>query len=95
VRRTGFKGFFYLQKFTGFLKTFTTKMVELIFYGSEKSEMPKTQLRCFCNTRNELFIGIREEASPEIWIALEKKTAIKFSKELRKQIALIEDEKGI
>jgi len=70
-------------------------MVELIFYGSEKSEMPDTQLRCFCNTRNELFIGIREKDSPEIWIALEKKTAIKFSKELRKQIALIEDEKGV
>jgi hypothetical protein len=95
VRRTGFKGFFYLQKFTGFLKTFTTKMVELIFYGSEKSKMPDTQLRCFCNRNDEIFIGIMEEAAPEIWIALNKQTAIKFSKELRKQIARIEDEKGI
>jgi hypothetical protein len=70
-------------------------MVELIFYGSEKSNMPETQLRCFCNTRNEIFIGIREEASPEIWISLDKSTSIKFSKELRKQIALIQDEKSI
>jgi hypothetical protein len=70
-------------------------MVELIFYASEKSEMPETQLRCFCNTRNEIFIGIREEDSPEIWITLNKFTAIKFSKELRKQIALIEDETSI
>lgn len=70
-------------------------MVELIFYGSEKSKMPETQLRCFCNSRNEIFIGITEEAAPEIWVALDKPTAIKFSKELRKQIALIEDEKNI
>jgi hypothetical protein len=70
-------------------------MVQLVFYGSEKSNSDTTELRCFCNTRNEIFIGIKEEASPEIWIALEKKTAIKFSKELRKQIALISDEEGI
>lgn len=70
-------------------------MVELIFYGSEKSEMQETQLRCFCNTQNEIFIGIREKESPEIWITLNKCTAIKFSKELRKQIALIEDEASI
>ena len=68
-------------------------MVELIFYGSVKSETTETQLRCFCNTRNEIFIGIEENASPEIWITLDKQTAIKFSKELRKQIALIEDER--
>lgn len=68
-------------------------MVELIFYGSEKYETTETQLRCFCNTRNEIFIGIEENASPEIWITLDKQTAIKFSKELRKQIALIEDER--
>lgn len=68
-------------------------MVELIFYGSEKSETTETQLRCFCNTRNEIFIGIKEDASPEIWITLDKQTAIKFSKELRKQIALLQDER--
>ena len=70
-------------------------MVELVFYGSEKSRMPETKLRCFCNTQQEIFIGIQEYASPEIWIAMDKKTAIKLSKELRKEIALIEDEKSI
>ena len=55
-------------------------MVELIFYGSEKSGMEETQLRCFCNTRNEIFIGIREKDSPEIWITLNKFTAIKLLK---------------
>ena len=68
-------------------------MVELIFYGSEKSEKKETQFRCFLNTGNEIFIGIQEDASPEIWITLDKQTAIKFSKELRKQIALLQDER--
>jgi hypothetical protein len=67
-----------------------TKMVELVFHGSKKNRTTETQLRCFCNTNNEIFIGIQEYASPEIWITLDKNTAIKFSKELRKQIALIE-----
>jgi hypothetical protein len=70
-------------------------MVQIIFYGSEKSETTDHELRCFCNTKQEIFIGIKEEAAPEIWIALDKKTAIRFSKELRKEIALIEDEKNI
>ena len=70
-------------------------MVQLVFYGSEKSETNDTELRCFCNSRNEIFIGIKEYASPEIWIALNKQTSIKFSKELRKQIALISDEEGV
>ena len=72
-------------------------MVELVFYGSEKSEMNNTKLRCFCNTNQEIFIGIQDEEfrSIENFIVLNKETAIKFSKELRKQIALIEDEKNI
>jgi hypothetical protein len=70
-------------------------MVQLVFYGTEQSYSDDTELRCFCNTKNEIFIGIKEKDSPEIWIALEKNTAIKYSKELRKQIALIRDEEGI
>lgn len=68
-------------------------MVELIFYGSQRSETDNTKLRCFCNTHYELFIGIENQNSPEFYIAMDKKTAIKFSRELRKQIALIEDER--
>ena len=70
-------------------------MVQLVFYGTEQSYSGDTELRCFCNTKNEIFIGIKEKDSPEIWIALEKNTAIKYSKELRKQIALIRNEEGI
>lgn len=65
-------------------------MVKLIFYGSEKSETDEEQLRCYCNINNEIYLSINEQ-----FICLDKDTAIRFSKELRKQIALIEDEEGI
>lgn len=70
-------------------------MVQLIFYGSEKSETTEHELKCFCNTHNEIYIGLEMHQGMEHFICLNKETAIKFSKELRKQIALIEDEKGI
>lgn len=68
-------------------------MVQLLFYGTKCSKTDETQLRCFCNTRQEIFIGIEEEDSPEICISMNKQTAIKFSRELRKQIANIQDER--
>jgi hypothetical protein len=70
-------------------------MVQIIFYGSEKSETTDHQLRCFCNTHQEIYIGIDMHLNAEHFICLDKATAIKLSKELRKQIALIEDEKNI
>ena len=70
-------------------------MVDLVFYGSDESQTYDTQLRCFCNTNYEIFIGIQEKHSPEIYIALDKRTAIRLSKELRKQIAIIRNEKSV
>lgn len=70
-------------------------MVELIFRGSEKSETNEHVLRCFCNTHHEIYIAIKMYDNIEHFICFDKSTAIKLSKELRKQIALIEDEKGI
>ena len=70
-------------------------MVQLVFYGSYKSQTTEHELRCFCNTQNEIFVGIEMHQGVEHFISLDKATAIKFSKELRKQIALIEDEKSI
>ena len=70
-------------------------MVELVFRGSEKSATDVHELRCFCNTHHEIYIGIEMHHSVEHFICLDKQTAIKLSKELRKQIALIEDEKSI
>jgi len=70
-------------------------MVQIIFYGSEKSETNEHELRCFCNTHQEIYLAIEMNHTYEHFICLDKSTAIKLSKELRKQIALIEDEKSI
>lgn len=70
-------------------------MVTLTFYGSKKSETNTTELSVFCNQEMEIFIKIDDKEFSASFICLDKETAIKLSKELRKQIALIEDEKGI
>jgi hypothetical protein len=70
-------------------------MVLLTFYGTEKSETHTTELSVYCNEEMEIMIDIWDKVFPVSHICLDKETAIKFSKELRKQIALIQDEKGI
>ncbi len=68
--------------------------VKLSFYGSEKSRTTEHRLECYANTNKELFISIEKENSDcydECFISLDKSTAIKLSKEIRKQIALLED----
>lgn len=70
-------------------------MVQLVFYGSEKSETDSVQLKAFCNTHDEIYIEIKSNDMYSSCICLNKETAIKFSRELRKQIARIEDEKSI
>ena len=67
-------------------------MVQLVFYGTKSSKTDETKLRCLCNTSQKIFIGLEMEDYPESFIVLDKQTAIKFSRELRKQISLIEDE---
>ena len=63
--------------------------VTLIFNGSEISETSETELKLYANKRNEIFISIDDYSMPPMYICLDKSTAIKLSKELRKQIALI------
>jgi len=74
-------------------------MVKLEFHTTEKSNLD-TFLQCYCNDSNEIFIKIDEveREFPSQCICLDKETAIKFSKELRKQISFIEeveDEKSV
>ena len=68
-------------------------MVQLIFYGSKASETNEHELKVFCNSCNDIYISIEHPEFPASFICLDKSTAIKLSKELRKQIALIEDER--
>jgi hypothetical protein len=69
-------------------------MVQLVFFGSQKSDTTETKLSAFCNIHNEIYISIDNGYYPA-HIVLNKETAIKFSKELRKQIARIDNEKSI
>ena len=64
--------------------------VHLVFKGTEKSETEKHELEMFCNDKGELFINI--SMAPEFmdgFICLDKQSAIRLSKHLKSQIALM------
>lgn len=65
--------------------------VKLLFCGSVESETDGNTIECFHNAGGELSIIIEEGLGyPKAIIVLDKSTAIKFSKELRKQISEME-----
>lgn len=61
-----------------------------VFLSSEKSGV-KHEMECFLNDRNEIFITIfdSENVYDEKFICLDKTTAIKFVKHLKKEIAFL------
>ena len=62
--------------------------VKLLFYGTERTE--DATLECYHDVHNEISIIIEDSETRTFEIiTLDRETAIKFSKELRKQIALI------
>jgi hypothetical protein len=63
--------------------------VKIIFCGS--SHTPKHEIKTETYS-NELFVSINMGTSEEFFISLDKQTAIKFSKEIRKQISYLESE---
>jgi alpha-D-ribose 1-methylphosphonate 5-triphosphate synthase subunit PhnI len=67
---------------------------ELIFQSTERSDV-STNLIVRCNQFNEIYIEIANPASHQEFnfqfICLEKQSAIKLAKELRKQISFMED----
>ena len=65
--------------------------VKLVFYGSEKSNTSEHSLNCYSNSTDEIFISIdmNNDFPFESFIVLDKETAIKLSRELRKQISHI------
>ena len=67
---------------------------KIIFLGAEGTGTEDYELRCFWNSNNHIAISILDDNNYglETIIALDKATAIKFSKELRKQISYIEEE---
>ena len=68
--------------------------VKLIFQGSEKSFTNETELEVFYNTKNEIYLSIDMGDTCPSFICLDKSTAIRFHRELKKQISFIESEAG-
>ena len=68
--------------------------VKLIFGGSQKHECFERTIECFVNTHGGLCIVITDnecEYNNQQFTVLDKETAIKLSRELRKQISLMEE----
>jgi len=67
---------------------------ELVFQSTERSEIA-TNLVVRCNNFNEVYIEIADPTSQHQFnfqsICLEKESAIKLAKELRKQISFLEE----
>jgi len=64
--------------------------VKLLFCGTEKSNTIDRNIECFHNQFDEITINVKCDVSGSFtYVSLDKETAIKLSKELRKQIALI------
>jgi len=62
--------------------------VKLVFVGTDN----ETELQVFANNENNIFIDIQTEGYPHSFITLNRATAIKLSKELKKQISYLEGE---
>jgi len=69
--------------------------IKLSFQGIEKSETQYHELECYRNINENILILIKDTKCDygdcKKWIELDKYTAIKLSRELRKQIAAIEE----
>jgi hypothetical protein len=67
--------------------------VRMLFHGDVTSECSEKTVEVYVNTKKKLFIEIRDfgvDFFPSQHTVLDKQTAIKLSKELRKQIALMD-----
>lgn len=65
-------------------------MVKLSFLDSER----ENDIEVFANDQDQIYISINEDEDcnyRSAWITLDVNTAVKFAKELRRQIALIKN----
>lgn len=70
--------------------------IDIIFKGADNSGTETTKLEVFWNIANRITISILDENIENygypVAIQLSKETAIKFHRELKKQISFIESE---
>jgi len=65
--------------------------VKLVFCGDEETENTNKEMQMYINQFGKLYMCITDVYDDNFqYTALDKQTAIKFSKELRKQIALMD-----
>lgn len=62
---------------------------KLVYYGTDESKTEDYNLVMYANSNNEIFISIDSEEKSPSFICLDRSTAIKLSKELRKEIATL------
>ena len=63
--------------------------VKLIFCGNEEAGLSEKQLQLYVITNGLLFIEIEDIGYSANYTVLDKETAIKLSRELKKQISLM------
>ena len=66
--------------------------VKLVFQGSVESETEEHELVCYSNTNNNIYLQISIPNFDTSFICLNKSTAIKLHRELKKQISFLESE---
>jgi hypothetical protein len=67
-------------------------MVRVVFIGTEESDTNQSELEVYVNDLNEVYISISDSfTGNNSVISLDKPTAIKFHRELKKQISFIEE----
>lgn len=66
--------------------------VELIFTGTERSNTEHIELTTFINLHKEITLKIKVDDNVLSFISLDKQTAIRFQKELRKQISYLNED---
>ena len=62
----------------------------ILFSGSEESKTRSHVLECFATNDEDIRIDIDMDNSMFSFISLDKQTAIRLAKELRRQISLLE-----
>ena len=65
--------------------------LKVIYYGTEKSCTNENSLEVIANLRNEICIVVKVPEIVEAVICLDKSTAIKLSRDIRRKIALINE----
>jgi hypothetical protein len=66
--------------------------IKLIFQGTEKSKTEEFTLVAYSNVNNEIYLSVDNKDFPPSHICLDKITAVRLVRELKKQIGNLESE---